>query len=132
MLAMAATPTGSDIRVVDQLNELGADRDVRPRAFDVIGEGRRADRENQILPLEQSDDLLAHRRQESREQPMVLGETAATGHRRPPNARVVALGELHHRVPSAVAIYRGASDERRPLARVERGADLIDHIRLGA
>jgi len=47
---------------------------VRPWAFDVVGDGRRTQREHEVAAAEHGDDLLAHGRQEAGELRMVLGK----------------------------------------------------------
>lgn len=104
---------------------------MRPRSLDVVYESRRADSEDHVLPIEQTDDPFSNGRQESREQTMIFREAAAPRHRRGPHARVVDLGQLHHLAPGAVAVYSRSHNEGWALARIECGADQIQHARLG-
>ena len=80
------------IRVVDQLPELRARRQERPRTIDVVGEGRRADDQHVVVTAQLFHDALAHRRQVAGEQRMLVGETAAPGHRRVEHAGLVRFG----------------------------------------
>ena len=105
---------------------------MRSVAFDVIGEGGRAEHQHQVAAGEGGDDPLAHRRQEAGELRMVLGEAAARRHRRGEDARPMALGQGPDLLPGAAAVDAGADDERRPLARIERVADRGEDGRVAA
>jgi hypothetical protein len=135
MLPTAAVPERrprGDLRIFDQLHEMRSGSQMRPRPLDVIGERRGAEREDDVVGREQIDDPLSHRRQETGEERMILGEAAAPGHRRHPDGGVVPLGEVDDVVPGLVAIDRRAHDERRTPRRVERVADRLQHARLGS
>ena len=105
---------------------------MRPGAFDVIGERGSAECEDYIVPSKKTHDLLAHRRKEAGEERVVLGEAAASRHRRCPYRCVVPFGEPHHVAPGAVAVDRRTDHESRTRRRVERLANRVQHARLGS
>ena len=67
---------GSDVAIVDHLDQIGAWRDMGTEALDVIRKDRRAEGDDQIVTIEARDDLLADGRQESRKQRMTFREAA--------------------------------------------------------
>ena len=97
---------------------------MRAETIGMISEGWRADGEDEIVAGQQGDDLHAHRRQEAREQQVILRKAALARHRRGEHARIVALGEPYRFVEGVVTIDRRADHEDRLFGGVEKTADL--------
>ena len=110
---------GRNLRILDQLHQRRTGRHMRALPLDVIGESRRTDGKDQVMPGQQLHDALTHRGQEAGEEAVVFRKAAAARHRRHEDARVVALGQRDSGVPGAVAVHGGADDKRRALGRIQ-------------
>mgnify|MGYP006195170721 CR=1 FL=1 len=123
---------GGGAGVFNQLHQLRARRHMRAKAFHVVREGGGAECKHQVVPAQQRHDLLAHGRQHTCKQAVVLRKAAPAGHGGDPHGGVVPLGQRQHAVPGAVAVHGGAHHKHGALCAIQRIADGLQHAGLGA
>ena len=111
-------------RVIGQLHQRGVLRDVRPVAFDMIGEHRRTQRQNEIRALQTRDDAAPIRRQKAGEQRVIFRKAVARRHGTDPDRGPMLFGESDGFIPGVIARHRCADDDHRPpgIAQRLRGA----------
>ena len=107
-------------RVAVEVEELRALRQERSIGVDVVGEDRRADRDDHVVAVERAGQLVAYGRQEAAEQPVVLGKARPAGQRAQPDRRRGPLGEADDGRQRGVVVHAGADDQSRAAGAVER------------
>ena len=98
--------------------------------FDVIGECRSAQHEDEVVPIEACDNPLADGGQETGKEAMPLGKAATGRHRAHPHPRLVPFGQGDHVIPGVVAIHAGPDDDDWPYRAIETIADHVDQPRI--
>ena len=120
------------IGIVGDLENRGRAVEDRGMAFDMEGEHRRADHDDEVVAAQRIGKLARRGVQEAGELRMPFRERAARRERADPDCGLRFLRDLHHQIDRAGAVDAGADDEGRVLARGKRRDQRLHRVRVGA
>ena len=125
---VTAAASGSSV-IWNSVRRAVEDRGV---AFDVKGEHRRADHDDEVVAAQRFRELTGRGVQKARELRMRFRKAASRRKRADPDGGAGLLGEPHHQLDGLRAIDGGADHKRRLLAGRERLCQAPDGVGIGA